>query len=317
MASRRQKLTQRRKAVGFTQESLAEHLGVERSTVIRWEAGDSEPLPSIRPSLARALQVSIDQLADLLTGTEDADTIRTPSADPEEIVPVLPPEIQPPGRPDGSELDTPIHPQVAETLEALRRALRSADVSAEELAAMLVGSPPTESPTLSAPSAIPPDITPDEVQRRHLRSRRGKRFAAAGVFVLALPAVWLSPPFESTHGGAGVQTAVGALESAVPVLAGPAPNHGPGTDNSARPAGSPGDVDAPPVVVPAGGSAAPPAAAGPAPHTVSATGHTRTVRRSTRPAMRPPSRREWVAPAAVAADRWGGVSQIDRVGRLW
>ncbi len=67
MALRRYGLSQRRKAVGFTQESFAERLGVERTTVVRWEAGETEPLPWVRPKMARALEVSIDQLAQLLT----------------------------------------------------------------------------------------------------------------------------------------------------------------------------------------------------------------------------------------------------------
>ena len=86
MALRRQGLSQRRKAVGLTQESLAGQLGVERSTVVRWEAGDTEPLPWIRPKLARALHVSIDQLAELLTTSENADTTRAPSADTVEVL---------------------------------------------------------------------------------------------------------------------------------------------------------------------------------------------------------------------------------------
>ncbi|MDQ5856568.1 MAG: helix-turn-helix domain-containing protein, partial [Actinomycetota bacterium] len=72
MALRRQGLAQRRKAVGLTQEALAQRLGVERSTVVRWEAGDTEPLPSIRPNVAHALQVSLDQLAELLTEDQNA-----------------------------------------------------------------------------------------------------------------------------------------------------------------------------------------------------------------------------------------------------
>jgi transcriptional regulator with XRE-family HTH domain len=66
MTSRRKPFAQRRRAVGFSQERLAERLGVDRSTVVRWEGGQSEPLPWMRPKLARALQVSLDQLDELL-----------------------------------------------------------------------------------------------------------------------------------------------------------------------------------------------------------------------------------------------------------
>jgi transcriptional regulator with XRE-family HTH domain len=37
--ARRGRLAQRRKALGLTQEDLAGLLGVERSTVVRWERG--------------------------------------------------------------------------------------------------------------------------------------------------------------------------------------------------------------------------------------------------------------------------------------
>lgn len=66
MASRRQRFAARRKAVGYSQEQLAERVGVERSTVVRWEAGESEPQPWLRPKIARTLQVSLEQLDELL-----------------------------------------------------------------------------------------------------------------------------------------------------------------------------------------------------------------------------------------------------------
>jgi tetratricopeptide (TPR) repeat protein/transcriptional regulator with XRE-family HTH domain len=66
--AKRQRLVQRRKALGLTQEALAELVTVGRSTVVRWERGESEPLPSIRPKLARALKVSVDLLESLLAG---------------------------------------------------------------------------------------------------------------------------------------------------------------------------------------------------------------------------------------------------------
>jgi transcriptional regulator with XRE-family HTH domain len=66
MPLKRARFATRRKAVGFSQEQLAERLGVDRSTVARWQSGETEPQPWIRPRLARSLQVSVDQLDDLL-----------------------------------------------------------------------------------------------------------------------------------------------------------------------------------------------------------------------------------------------------------
>ena len=91
MAYRRQGLSQRRRAVGLTQESLAEQLGVERSTIVRWEAGDTEPLPSIRPSLARALDVSMDHLAALLAGSVNTDSVWAPGTAAAEVPAVTEP----------------------------------------------------------------------------------------------------------------------------------------------------------------------------------------------------------------------------------
>ena len=55
--------------MGISQEELAASLGVERSTVVRWEAGKTAPQPRLRPPLAAALQITQDQLADLLRGS--------------------------------------------------------------------------------------------------------------------------------------------------------------------------------------------------------------------------------------------------------
>ena len=65
-AAKRRQLAQRRKAVGLTQEQLAERLGVERTTVVRWERGQTQPQPWLRPRLAAALGVSADRLEELL-----------------------------------------------------------------------------------------------------------------------------------------------------------------------------------------------------------------------------------------------------------
>jgi transcriptional regulator with XRE-family HTH domain len=66
MASKRQRLAQQRRAAGLTQEQLAELLGVERSTITRWESAETEPQPWQRPKLARALGVSLAELEELL-----------------------------------------------------------------------------------------------------------------------------------------------------------------------------------------------------------------------------------------------------------
>lgn len=67
MSSKRAQLAARRRTVGYSQERLAELLGVERSTVARWESGDTEPQPCFRPKIADALRISIEDLGALLT----------------------------------------------------------------------------------------------------------------------------------------------------------------------------------------------------------------------------------------------------------
>jgi transcriptional regulator with XRE-family HTH domain len=60
------RLAQRRKAAGHSQESLAAQLGVDRSTVVRWEAADTAPQPWLRPKLAEALGITVSDLVGLL-----------------------------------------------------------------------------------------------------------------------------------------------------------------------------------------------------------------------------------------------------------
>jgi transcriptional regulator with XRE-family HTH domain len=68
MAVKRHRLAARRRTLGFTQESLAERLGVHPTTVRRWESGDigGGPHPWIRRKLAEHLQVSAEELEELL-----------------------------------------------------------------------------------------------------------------------------------------------------------------------------------------------------------------------------------------------------------
>jgi transcriptional regulator with XRE-family HTH domain len=91
----RARLAARRKALGLTQESLAELLRVERSTVARWEQGSASPRPWYRRGLADALELSLDELdalldvqaehADSFSWSVDADRER-PHADQAEAI---------------------------------------------------------------------------------------------------------------------------------------------------------------------------------------------------------------------------------------
>ncbi|UIX33348.1 helix-turn-helix domain-containing protein [Streptomyces sp. GQFP] len=74
MAAKRMRLAQRRKSAGYSQDKLAERLGIERSTVVRWETAESEPQPWVRPKLAAALNVTLDELESLL---DDVTVIQT------------------------------------------------------------------------------------------------------------------------------------------------------------------------------------------------------------------------------------------------
>jgi transcriptional regulator with XRE-family HTH domain len=66
MVGKRHRLASTRKAAGFSQERLAETVGVDRSTVMRWERGETRPQPWARPKLARALGISDQALSELL-----------------------------------------------------------------------------------------------------------------------------------------------------------------------------------------------------------------------------------------------------------
>ncbi|MDH6135814.1 transcriptional regulator with XRE-family HTH domain [Kitasatospora sp. MAA4] len=63
---RRENFAKRRKALGFSQESLAQAVEVDRSTVGRWENGETEPQPWHRPALCRELRVTAEALDALL-----------------------------------------------------------------------------------------------------------------------------------------------------------------------------------------------------------------------------------------------------------
>lgn len=87
-------LAERRRALGYSQEKLAQSLGVDRTTVGRWEGGRISPQPLQRRGLAAALEVSLHQLDALLAqsrtiGREAAGQLSSepPNAgDPDEMI---------------------------------------------------------------------------------------------------------------------------------------------------------------------------------------------------------------------------------------
>lgn len=89
MTDKRHALAQRRRVIGYSQERLAEVLGVERSTVMRWEAGENCPQPWCRPRLAKALVVSMDELNTMLANGETVDDTADDLPDEDEYDPVV------------------------------------------------------------------------------------------------------------------------------------------------------------------------------------------------------------------------------------
>jgi len=63
-------LAPRRRAVGLSQQAVANALGVERATVGMWETGASWPSARVLPALADLLCCSIDEL---YTAPEEAE----------------------------------------------------------------------------------------------------------------------------------------------------------------------------------------------------------------------------------------------------
>jgi ribosome-binding protein aMBF1 (putative translation factor) len=67
---KRRSFARARKIAGFSQEGLAERLGVDRTTVARWEAGEYEPQPWQRPRIAEAFGISLCEVNQLLDEVE-------------------------------------------------------------------------------------------------------------------------------------------------------------------------------------------------------------------------------------------------------
>ncbi|MFJ2110948.1 helix-turn-helix domain-containing protein [Streptomyces sp. NPDC087850] len=111
MAGKRQGFIERRKSCGYSQESFAEAVGVDRTTVQRWENGKSEPHAWQRPRIAKILDIVSDELSVLLSA--------------ENRVSELPPA-------GWSAEISPSHDDEFEALELARR-VQMSDVGAETL----------------------------------------------------------------------------------------------------------------------------------------------------------------------------------------
>ncbi|MEU4151562.1 helix-turn-helix transcriptional regulator [Streptomyces sp. NPDC026659] len=66
-------LARRRKTLGYSQEKLAQLVGVDRTTVGRWESGRIAPHPTQRRALAAVLEISLAELDALLTPPRPVD----------------------------------------------------------------------------------------------------------------------------------------------------------------------------------------------------------------------------------------------------
>ena len=72
-------IRQRRKALGLTQEQIAQRLGVSAPAVNKWESGASYPDITLLPPLARLLKIDLNTLLSFkeeLTEAEIADLVR-------------------------------------------------------------------------------------------------------------------------------------------------------------------------------------------------------------------------------------------------
>ncbi|GLY53588.1 helix-turn-helix transcriptional regulator [Lentzea sp. NBRC 102530] len=103
----------RREAMGFSQEALAERLNIDVRTVRRWDAGDfvKGPQAWIRPKLARCLQVSLEQLDELLSAgaSEQARVVEGELVSPE-VTAVPPGAVIFPVLVDGKPVLLPVDP---------------------------------------------------------------------------------------------------------------------------------------------------------------------------------------------------------------
>lgn len=67
----RQKLIDRRVGLGLSQQALAERMGCDIKTIVRYEQGQSTPWPGMRPRYAKALEWTLRELGEALDDNGD------------------------------------------------------------------------------------------------------------------------------------------------------------------------------------------------------------------------------------------------------
>jgi transcriptional regulator with XRE-family HTH domain len=75
---RRQRLIDARKRAGKNQEDVAVLVGVDRTTIGKWERAESTPHPNQRPAYAEALGITLSELAAMLSSMPTPDGEDTP-----------------------------------------------------------------------------------------------------------------------------------------------------------------------------------------------------------------------------------------------
>lgn len=78
MKAKRHAFAKRREICGHSQETLARVIGVEPTTVGRWERGETSPQPWLRPKLANTLAMSLEELDCMLAEGQPAKAVITP-----------------------------------------------------------------------------------------------------------------------------------------------------------------------------------------------------------------------------------------------
>ena len=154
--SRRARLSDARKSAGYSQEALAEQLGIDRTTVQRWESGASAPHPFQRANLATALGLTAGTLEATL-GLAPASLQPFAGAEPSPLLPVRSVAWERPAQSgDVLGLLDAARPLVDDTLATTSLSSRRLDLIEERIAEHLVTY--TRTPPVTTLSVLASDI---------------------------------------------------------------------------------------------------------------------------------------------------------------